>query len=379
MTNRIAAFLLKIFESNAFLKIFVIFFFSDATFCSFFTLIKLEDYFWKFREMKNLIRNLHIHYLALTLLAGVTGCNLYSIKAEETGAKKNKSKVEAKFEEETAPKMDSPENAQSTITAESVVGNYDYDTFKNNEGYDNSLEIKHAGGDKIYVSLSGTYIYQVGETQSFHEAEGKGDAVLRGNSATATLVDESGKPCRATLTFKPNETTVKVANTCTFNVALDGVYKRVSAQSKETREKPAANIREISYSELQDFINDFDNHKPGERFIINDVPVNTIEKPSRADQFGNTSYKNLFYLETSSDDGSTTNSFLTSKAMIQSIENEVEFEPASLRVTAILIESNGKFDVYRLPFAVKIEGLHDDGKVTWTATGGEPAKVKFQH
>jgi hypothetical protein len=65
--------------------------------------------------------------------------------------------------------------------------------------------------------------------------------------------------------------------------------------------------------------------------------------------------------------------------MVKSLDANMEYEPASLRITAILVESVGKFDVYRISFVTKVEALSDDGSIMWTATGAEPAKVKFQH
>lgn len=177
--------------------------------------------------MKNTRRNIYIYGLLLLALLIGAGCNLTNIKAKETADNRNDAQIEANFnEDKTTFETNSAESGESQITAASVAGTYDYDTYDNGEGYDNSLEIKPAGGNKLYVYLSGSYIYRIGETQSMHEAEGKGDATLRGNVADALLVDEAGKPCRATITFGKSEATVKIPDTCQFNIALDGVYKK---------------------------------------------------------------------------------------------------------------------------------------------------------
>jgi hypothetical protein len=329
--------------------------------------------------MKNSYRSIYTFGL-LFLIVCSAGCKLSYIKAEETNANSNTAGTETEFRsEETVSKESPADRGAPKITAASIAGNYDYATHKDGEGYDNSLEIKAAGGNKLYVFLSGSYIYKIGETQSMHDATGKGDATLNGNRAAVTLVDEAGKPCRATITFKAAEAVVKIPDTCQFNVALDGVYKKASGKSGERAKSDLPKTREISYGELMDFVNDFDNHKPGERFVINGVPANKFEKSIRADEFGNTSYKNLFYLEANDDDGYTGSSLLTSKTMIESLARDAEHEPATLRVSAVLVESNGKFDVYRMSFVTKIEGLSDDNSVMWTATGAEPAKVKFTH
>ncbi|HLM61823.1 MAG TPA: hypothetical protein VK308_13540, partial [Pyrinomonadaceae bacterium] len=334
----------------------------------------------EFIKMKKSYSNFYFYVLLTVVLISGAGCNLANIKAEKQNPDGNQAKAEAKFnDDEAVSKPDSAGDVKTQITAESVAGNYDYDTHHDGEGYDNSLEIKAAGGNKLYVYLSGSYIYKVGETQSFHEAEGKGDALLRGNTANATLVDEAGKPCRATITFKKDEAAVKIPDTCQFNIALDGVYKRVQAKTKAIVKKDSPKMQEVSYAEVMDFVNDFDKHKTGERYVITDVPANKTEKKMRADEFGNQSYKNLFYLEENDDDGYTGSSLLTSKAMVESLAREAEYEPAALRVYAVLVESNGKFDVYRMSFVTKIEGLNDDGSVLWTAEGGDPIRTKFRH
>jgi hypothetical protein len=328
--------------------------------------------------MKNLHRNFYIYVLLPAFLLIGASCNLANTKAEEVAANKSTIKLESKFNNKEQ-QQDSAAPAASQITAASVAGTYEFDTHKEGEGYDNELEIKDAGNGKLYVFLSGSYIYRVDETQSFHEAEGKGDAQLHGNKANATLVDEEGNPCRATITFKANEATVKIPDTCRFNIALDGVYKRASAKAKEPVESKSPKNGEISFTELYDLVNDFDKYKPGERFVISNVPTSKIATVSRADQFGNTSYKNLFLFEAGDDEGNVANGFMTSKLLVKNLEINAGHEPATLRVTAVLIESTGKFDVYRMSFVTKIEGFSEDGSVMWTATGEEPAKIKFTH
>jgi hypothetical protein len=339
--------------------------------------------------MHKTFRNLTFYgFIFLSLMSGAA-CSLAEVKAG------NSSTGSSDAKETAAAAVNGSETTSETVTkkliadgdgqttAQMVAGVYEYDTYKDGgEGYDNSLEIKDAGDGKLYVFLSGSYIYQIGETQSMHEAEGKGDAQLSGNTAIARLVDEEGKNCRATITFAANQATVKIPDTCHFNIALDGVYKRKSSKTNASEKQTSivkTNLKEIDFDQLSDVVNDFDAHKTGERYVVVDVPATKIGKNSRADGFGNTSYKNLFYLQSTDDDGDVANGFLTSAALVKSLDANMEYEPASLRVTAVLVESVGKFDVYRLSFVTKIEALSDDGSIMWTATGTEPAKVKFQH
>jgi hypothetical protein len=47
-------------------------------------------------------------------------------------------------------------------------------------------------------------------------------------------------------------------------------------------------------------------------------------------------------------------------------------------VSCTLVEFAGEFDVYRTSFATKIEGLDEQGEVSWTANGPEPARLKYK-
>ena len=324
--------------------------------------------------MKYIYHSVYTYALLFLVLLINASCGFANIKADGANQSAVENNGDGAATAQSANLEDTPQ-----ITAQSVVGTYEYDTYNNGEGYDNSLEITNAGGGKLNVFLSGSYIYKVGETQSFHEAEGKGEATLRGNTANTILVDEAGKPCRATIIFNKTEANVKIPEACRFNIELNGVYKKAKAQPAEKQAKTAPKEREISFDALYDFVNDFDNYKPGERFVITNVPANQIGKNSRADEFGNQSYKNLFYLQPTGDEETVANGFLTSKEMVKSLETNAEIEPSTLRITAVLVESTGKFDVYRTSFVTKVEGLDEDGKAIWTAIGTEPAKVKFTH
>jgi hypothetical protein len=89
-------------------------------------------------------------------------------------------------------------------------------------------------------------------------------------------------------------------------------------------------------------------------------------------------YKNLFAFKASDQEGSAAR-FITSKTLAQNLEHNADREPATLRVTAVIIEALGEFDVDRMSFVTKVEGLSDDGTVVWTADGDEPKKVIFKN
>jgi hypothetical protein len=326
-----------------------------------------------------MINKLIISFIFCVSLLG-SGCSFLIAKAGSDQADNRNFSIESKTE---VPAQSLPAaDEKPVINAASVVGTYQYETEKDGEGYDNSLEVTDAGAGKLYISLLGSYIYKIGETQSMHEAEGKGEAILQGTKANATLVDEAGKPCRATITFAAQRAEVKIPETCQFNVALDGVYQKISAKNQTVKTKPEiqpAATNEVKYSEVMDFINDFETRKAGEEFIITEVPPAILDRKDRADEFGNKSYKDLFYLQGVTDDDSVSYSVLTSKAMIESLNQNAEYEPVTLQMSAVIVESKGKFDVYRIPFITRIEGLNNDGSILWTASGEKPAKTKFTH
>lgn len=308
------------------------------------------------------------------------GCSLLTTQAESPRQEETKVQDETESKEtRTQNEAKSLEKQQQETDIKSVVGTYEYDTEKDGEGYDNSLEVTKSDDGKLFVNISGAYIYKVGETQSMHEAEGRGEAVLRGNRADATLVDEEGKPCRATIIFQNNAADVKIPATCRFNIAFDGLYKKAGSEKKQKEDTQSSDFAEVSYEKVMDFVNDFGAHKVGEEFIINNVPVEIISKQNKADQFGNKSYKDLYFLEGVTDDNTPSYSFLTSKAMIESLLKNVEYEPINLRMRAVIVESRGKFDVYRMPFITKIEALGDHGKIMWEGVGTKPTKLNFVH
>ncbi|HSK70816.1 MAG TPA: hypothetical protein VK892_03905 [Pyrinomonadaceae bacterium] len=341
--------------------------------------------------MKNFLRSkflssglsfsIFVYSILLTLLFCSVSCGVLKTNADDSivGTTGNLARTE------NVPTENSPNTSaenKTQITAKTVVGTYKFETYKNGkEGNINSLEVENKGG-KLHVYFSATFLYQANGAETFHEASGGGSAVLRGNKATAEIIEEGGgeeKPCRVNITFAANQATVKTADDCYFNVSIDGVYKKQAAKTKPR--KPASNnsVRAIQFAELRDFINDFDKHRPGERFVIYNVPANKIARNTRADENGNQSYKGLFYLEAPEDDEEGSAGFITSAQLVKSLNANAGIEPKTLSVTAVLVQSDGKFDVYRVAFVTKIEGLDETGETIWTATGAEPAKLKFQH
>ena len=150
-----------------------------------------------------------------------------------------------------------------------------------------------------------------------------------------------------------------------------------SAQTTASRAKIAAKTAEISFVNLADFINDERKRKRGERFVVSGVPTAKIENVADAvEATGNPAHRGLFALDfTEGADGSGT--FLTTKTLARNVQANGNSKAATLRVTAVLVETAGDVDVYRSVFVTKIEGLDKKGKSVWTAAGDLPAKVRF--
>ena len=325
-----------------------------------------------------LFNQLYVFSLAAILLFGSANCGALKINA---GDSVKNSHVNSSSTENAERPAKAGGEAEPAVAAKSFAGVYNFETYKPGEaGYVNSLTVSSEGSG-LSVFFEATYVYPANGAETFKEASGGGKAVLRGSTATAEIFEDGGdekNPCRLTIIFAAGQATVKESDDCYFNVALSGVYKKQAA-AKSDKPTSVKSLREIEYSELRDFVNDFDRNRTGMQYVISNVPVNKIARNSRADSFGNKSYKGLFYLEAPEDDGDGSTGFLTSAQMIKALDATAESAAETLRVTAVLVQSDGNFDVYRLSFVTKIEGLGETGKTVWTATGAEPAKIKFQH
>lgn len=330
--------------------------------------------------MKNQHRNNSI-YTLLTMTLFVFGCSFGNTKAEKNIGNNSAQFAETEIKIGVSSNQ-TPLKKQPAPDAASIAGNYEYDTYKDGEGYKNTLEVTVGESSKLNVYISGAYNYTINGNESFHEAEGKGDAVLKGDTALATLVDEEGKPCRATIIFRADTAAVKIPDTCQFNIALDGVYKKIKADKAKSLDDVQTENKvphRIKYSELMTFVDDAEVRETGEEFIITNVSPAKLDKKIPADKDGSADYRNLFYLEETDDEGYIGNALLVSKTMLDSLDQTAKSRAVSLRLTATLIESKGKYDVYRMALVTRIEGLKKDGSVMWTADGGKPLKIRFVH
>jgi hypothetical protein len=77
--------------------------------------------------------------------------------------------------------------------------------------------------------------------------------------------------------------------------------------------------------------------------------------------------------QSSTDVGDT---FYTSPALAKLLLTHLGTLTESFRITCTLIQFVSSQDVYRSPFATKIEGIDDNGAVVWTVSGPPPLKLK---
>jgi hypothetical protein len=127
--------------------------------------------------------------------------------------------------------------------------------------------------------------------------------------------------------------------------------------------------REVPFNKLSDFVNDFNKQRDGERLTIRDVPmINRI------------TYEKAYAMYTFKPDenGDVGNTFFTSAALAKGLRVRLTSDTASLLVSCTLIQFVGEFDVFRSPFATKVEGLNETGEVIWTVIGTPPVKRKFR-
>ena len=276
-----------------------------------------------------------------------------------------------------APLVPAAPAPQLAAAPTSYAGTYRYKTYRpGREGYDNTLEVEDRGGGRLHVTLSGTYIYKANGEETMHEGGGEGDATLRGNVATASVTPDGGDaPCRVLIIFEGSEAGVKADSSCGFNVNLDGTYRNEKAGAARKGASPgAAGLRQVRYDRLSGFVNDHQANKTGMRYVVTSVPAEKIKlvKPVGP------GHRGMFYLMLDEDDGDVSTSFVTTAQLVKNLRASASAEVATLRVTAVLVEFLGEFDVYRSSFVTRVEGFGEDGALLWIATGAEPVKVKMR-
>ena len=131
-----------------------------------------------------------------------------------------------------------------------------------------------------------------------------------------------------------------------------------------------AGLREKSGSpKLRDYVSDWDKRSDGEILIVTDVPP-----------IGKLTYEksyNMYFFQPE-DEGGVSNTFYTSPALAKILRQYLKTGAMTARIYCTLIQFAGDSDVYRSPFATKVEGFDENGKLSWTATGPPPVKLKIR-
>lgn len=279
----------------------------------------------------------------------------------------------------TAHRVSASPAPQLAAAPTSYAGTYHYKTYRpGKEGYDNTLEVEDRGGGRLHVTLSGTYIYKANGEETMHEGGGAGDAVLRGNVATASVTPDGGDvPCRVLIIFEGGEAGVRADSSCGFNVELGGTYRgaKAGAPPKDAY-SGAAGLRQVRFDRLSEFVNNHQSNKTGTRYVITSVPAEKVKLVKPAGE--GASRRGLFYLSMDENDGDAATSIVTTARLVKNLRAHAGREAATLRVTAVLVEFAGSFDVYRSSFVTKVEGLGEDGSLVWVAAGAEPVKVRMR-
>jgi hypothetical protein len=268
---------------------------------------------------------------------------------------------------------------QLKLSSASVAGTYHYKTYRpGQDGYDNTLEIEDKGGGRLRVRLSATYLYQANGAETMHEGSGEGDAILRGNVATADITPDGGEgQCRVLIIFEGNEAGVKADNACGFNVEVNGAYRNEQAgPAVKTAAFAAAGMAQVRYDKLANFVNEHQTNRTGVRFVVTSVPAEKISRVTPAGKSANRG--RLFYLMTDENDDNTSTSFVTSAELASRLRAVSGGEAATLRVTATLVEFVGAFDVYRSSFVTRIEAFDDGGAPAWVVTGDAPIRTRMR-
>jgi len=129
-----------------------------------------------------------------------------------------------------------------------------------------------------------------------------------------------------------------------------------------------ANVRKIEFAKLSEYVNDFGDRRDGERLVVAGVP-----------SFDNMEFQKRYNMYTLKGEQSSTDvgeTFYTSPAMAKLLLIHLGTLTESFRITCTLIQFVSSQDVYRSPFATKIEGINDNGKVVWTISGPPPTRLK---
>jgi hypothetical protein len=127
-------------------------------------------------------------------------------------------------------------------------------------------------------------------------------------------------------------------------------------------------VRTIEFAKLSEYVSDSDKRRNGEKLIVTNVPP-----------IGKLTYErsNKLYFFQPDDNTDVGSTFYTSPALARVLRQYLKIGALTARISCTLVQFFDTFDVYRSPFVTKVEGYDENGKLSWTATGPPPVKLRM--
>ena len=312
----------------------------------------------------------------LTLLlcgAACGGASSANAGDSRTAAAPSPANAEAEREPETS--RGAPDRAARAIP--NLAGTYELDGYRaGGAGPVNEMIVEEKGRGRLAVFFDATYVYQANGAETFHAASGGGQLTLADNVARGEIVEEGrgdGGKCRLTITFALGQADVRAAADCRFNVSIDGVYKKRKTAAKKA--EPEKYVARVEFARLADYVNQFEDRRAGAEFVVEDVPmIKKIEDNEDASP----AFKGLYWLSANGENHVADN-FFASEKLVRQLRPYLDSEVGHLRIECVLIEVSGAGEVYRTPYAARIEAIDAAGNVLWTIDGGRPKRVKIEY
>jgi hypothetical protein len=318
-----------------------------------------------------------LYSILLLLLLAAAGCGSLNASAGRDAAETPTAARPAAPPVENANRAAAALNKHSFAPASGphVAGNYELKTSKNGgAGWGNELAVEDIEDGTVKVYFSATSVYRANGAETFHEASGGGVLKLAGTTASGEIVEDGAEnKCPLTIVFAAGLATLETASGCSFGVPIDGVYRKARS-GPESAERATKAPVSVGFSGLEEFVNDFDKRRAGDKFTVDRVPL--IERVERAGR--ETAFKGLYWLSADGDLNVAT-SFYAPAELVNELRPRLETDAAHLTVECVLIEVSGAGEVYRSPYAVRIEAVDAAGQTLWTISGPPPKRFKIQY
>jgi hypothetical protein len=130
----------------------------------------------------------------------------------------------------------------------------------------------------------------------------------------------------------------------------------------------------VEFKELEEFVNDFGGRRPGAVFVTETVPMIKRIESAGSDP----AFKGLYWLSVDGELNVATSFYATSE-LVNAIRPRIDAEADHLRVECVLVETSGAGEVYRTPYATRIEAVDAEGNVLWSVADGKPKRIKIRY